>query len=231
MKQRVRHPSALVVLLLCGLHSGCATSQGPDFLSIDSESYSDAFDAAVEAARVAGLSPTVRDRRSGLIETEPRIAGSVLEPWRTDNASFAQTMENTITFQRRRARFEFAPVLFQPDQPADAPLTGPDLFGTQEAEVDLTRHIGALEVRVWVYVERSYTPGLRRSTWTRAKTTITRIVPAEDTEAPPAHFWTPVHRDQAFERQLLAAVQSALAQPSEASSDAPNGETVAATKP
>ncbi len=218
------------MLLLCGLHSGCATSQGPDVLSIDSQTYPEAFDAAVEAARVAGLSPIVQDRRSGLIETEPRIAGSVLEPWRTDNASFTQTIENTITFQRRRARFEFAPVIFQPDQSPDAPLTGPDLFGTQEAEVDLTRHAGAIELRVWVYVERSYTPGLRRSTWTRAKTTRTRIVPAEEEEALGKQFWTPVHRDEAFERRLLAVVQSALAQQSEASSDVPNGETVAATK-
>ncbi len=230
MNQRVRHPGALVVLLLCGLHSGCTTSQGPDFLSIDSQTYSDAFDAAVEAARVAGLPPIVRDRRSGLIETEPRIAGSVLEPWRNDNASFTQTIENTITFQRRRARFEFAPVIFQPDQPADAPLTGPDLFGTQDAEVDLTRHTGPLELRVWVYVERSYTPGLRRSTWTRAKTTRTRIVPAEDDGTLPSRYWTPVHRDEAFERRLLAAVQSALAQRSEASSKMPDGQTVARTK-
>ena len=230
MNQRVSYPGALVVLLLCGLHGGCATTQGPDFLSIDSESYSDAFDAAVEAATVAGLSPIVRDRRSGLIETEPRIAGSVLEPWRTDNASFAQAIENTITFQRRRARFEFTPVVFQPEQPADAPLTGPDLFATQDVEVDLSEHTGPLELRVWVYVERAYTPGLRRSTWTRAKTTRTRIVPVEDTESIPGQYWTPVHRDEAFERRLLAAVQSALAPQPEATSNVPNGETVAATK-
>ncbi len=219
------------MLLLCGLHSGCATSQGPDFLSIDSQRYSDAFDAAVEAARVAGLWPIVRDRRSGVIETEPRIAGSLLEPWRTDNASFTQTIENTITFQRRRARFEFAPIIFPPDQPPDAPLTGPDLFGTHKSEVDLTRHTGPLELRVWVYVERSYSPGLRRSTWTRAKTTRTRIVPAEGDGTLARQYWTPVHRDEAFERRLLAAVQSALAQRLEASSKMPGGETVAATKP
>ena len=219
------------MLLLCGLHSGCATSEGPAFLSLDSQTYAEAFDAAVEAARVVGLSPTVQDRRSGLIETEPRIAGSVLEPWRTDNASFTQTIENTITFQRRRARFEFAPVIFQPDQSPDAPLTGPDLFGTQEAVVDLTRHAGAIELRVWVYVERSYTPGLRRSTWTRAKTTRTRIVPAEEGDALPTQYWTTVHRDKAFERRLLAAVQNALAQQSEVSSKIPVGEAVAATEP
>ncbi len=222
---------ALAVLLICGSLSGCATSQGPAFLTIQPEAYADAFDAAVEAAAVAGLSPIVRDRRSGLIETEPRIAGSLLEPWRTDNASFTQTIENTITFQRRRARFEFAPVLFQPDQPAVAPLTGPDLFATQDAEVDLSRHTGPLELRVWVYVERAYSPGLRRSTWTRAKTTRTRIIVAEEEEALRTQYWTPVRRDEAYERRLLAAVQSAMAERPDASSDVPDGETVAATKP
>lgn len=222
----------LGALLICGSLSGCATSHGPAFLTIQAGAYAEAFDAAVEAAAVAGLTPTVRDRRNGVIETEPRIAGSFLEPWRTDNASFAQAMENTITFQRRRARFEFTPAGFRPREPAEAPLTGPDLFAQHEAEVDLSRLAGPLELRVWVYVERAYSPGLRRSTWTRARTTRTRIVPAEDEEALPSRYWTPVHRDQAYERRLLGAVQSALAQRqrSATSSDLPDDEAVAATK-
>ncbi len=218
-------------LLICAIVSGCATSQGPTFLTIQSEAYADAFDAAVEAAAVAGLSPTVRDRRSGVIETEPRIAGSVLEPWRNDNASFAHAMENTITFQRRRARFEFTPAGFRPREPAEAPLTGPDLFAMDDAEVDLSRLAGPLELRVWVYVERAYSPGIRRSTWTRAKTTRTRIVPAEDETALPTRFWMPVRRDEAYERRLLAAVERALGEPSAPSSDGPGGKSAAATKP
>ena len=221
----------LGALLICGSLSGCATSHGPAFLTIQAGAYAEAFDAAVEAAAVAGLTPTVRDRRNGVIETAPRIAGSFLEPWRTDNASFAQAMENTITFQRRRARFEFTPAGFRPREPAEAPLTGPDLFAQHEAEVDLSRLAGPLELRVWVYVERAYSPGLRRSTWTRARTTRTRIVPAEDEEALPSRYWTPVHRDQAYERRLLGAVERALGERSESSSDGPDGNTAAATKP
>ena len=221
----------LGALLICGSLSGCATSQGPAFLTIQAEAYADAFDAAVEAATVVGLTPTVRDRRSGVIETEPRIASSVLEPWRNDNASFTQTIENTITFQRRRARFEFTPAGFRPREAAEAPLTGPEPFAMHEAEVDLSRLAGPLELRVWVYVERAYSPGMRRSTWTRAKTTRTRIIPAEDEQALPSRYWTSVRRDEAYERRLLAAVQSALAERPDASSDVPNGETVAATIP
>ncbi len=221
----------LAALLICGLLSGCATSQGPAFLTIQAEAYADAFDAAVEAAAVVGLTPTVRDRRSGVIETEPRIAGSVLEPWRTDNASFAQAMENTITFQRRRARFEFTPAGFRPREPAEAPLTGPDLFAQHDAEVDLSRLAGPLELRVWVYVERAYSPGIRRSTWTRARTTRTRIILADDEKALPTQYWTPVRRDEAYERRLLAAVERALGERSEPSSTGPDGKTAAATKP
>ena len=230
-RMAILHKGAVAAMVICGSLGGCATSQGPAFLTIQAEAYADAFDAAVEAAAVVGLTPTVRDRRSGVIETEPRIAGSVLEPWRTDNASFAQAMENTITFQRRRARFEFTPAGFRPREPAEAPLTGPDLFAQHDAEVDLSRLAGPLELRVWVYVERAYSPGIRRSTWTRARTTRTRIILADDEKALPTQYWTPVHRDEAYERRLLAAVERALGERSEPSSTGPDGKTAAATKP
>jgi len=139
------------------------------------------------------MPPALRDRRSGVIETEAQIAGSVLEPWRTDNASAAQAVENTVAFQRRRARFEFTPA------------------GFQEPPRDLTKVPDDLELRVWVFVERASTPGLRRSTWTRSKTTTTQLVaPEGDTGPAPTTSWTPVTRDVAYERRLLAAVQDGL---------------------
>jgi hypothetical protein len=52
--------------------------------------------------------------------------------------------------------------------------------------------------------------GIRRATWSRASTTRATIdAPASDGEIP-AQFWTPVSRDEAFERRLLAAVDHAL---------------------
>ncbi|MHC4414190.1 MAG: hypothetical protein ACYS0G_02780 [Planctomycetota bacterium] len=193
------------------LLTGCAASSGPEFLRIDSSAYHEAFEAALEAGRAHGLPPTLRDRRRGVIETEPRIAGSILEPWRGGNASLGQTMENTIAFQRQRARFEFTAVGFHPPAAGDEPVSGPDTLATTTPGIDLSTYDGELELRVSVQVERAYAPGIRRSTWSRANTTRTTIIsPAAGGEPLPSLFWTPVTRDPAFERRLLAAVDRRL---------------------
>ncbi len=193
--------------VIVGLAGGCSTGAGPDVLEIDSSAYGAAFDAAIEAARRDGMPPALRDRRSGVIETEPRYAASILEPWRTDNASFGKVMENTLAYQRRRARFEFTA---SGDQPA-LPAGEPDLLATRTTRVDLTRHDGTLELRVLVFVERSYLPGGRRDTWTAAMSSRARIVsPSSGTET--QAFWTPVSRDVAYEHRLLAEVRRALEQ-------------------
>jgi hypothetical protein len=205
-------------LLLIASLGGCAKGPGPDLLRIDAGSYPEAFDAAMEASRINGLPLALRDRRSGVIETEPAFAASILEPWRDDNATLGQSLENTIAFQRRRARFEFAPA-----GAADDPQTGPDLLGIETRDLDLTAYDGDLELRVLVIVERAHTMGVRlviverahtmgvrRSTWSRRSTTRAMIdAPASDGDIP-AKFWTPVSRDEAFERRLLAAVDQAL---------------------
>src|SRR5262245_7044880 len=153
------HVAAAALFIL----QGCSSVPGPTVLNIPAASYSSAFDAAVEAAREDGMPPVVRDRRAGVIETEPRIAGSILEPWRNDNSSVEQAVENTVSFLRRRARFEFAPVGFQPA--ADSPwkdLTGPDVVQGDQANIDLTQAEGELELRVFVFIEQAHTVGVRR---------------------------------------------------------------------
>ena len=193
---------ALVAFLL----GGCASSKGPDYLRVETGRYDEAFDAAMEAARHHDLAPTLRDRRGGVIETETSIAASVLDFWRGENASLDQAVENTVAFQRRRARFEFTPV---EDRPSPATNPRPDLFSGRT--VDVGEIDGPLELRVWVIIERAYQPGVQRDTWSRRLTTIARIErPATDPGAPTGPFWTPVARDPAFERRLLASVQTAL---------------------
>jgi hypothetical protein len=190
----------LLPLLVTVIPSGCAKSPGRDLLHIDAGSYHDAFDAAMEASRINGLPPALRDRRGGVIETEPALAASILEPWRDDNATLGQSLENTIAFQRPAA----------PPAAADDPLEGPDLLGVETRQLDLSAYDGALELRVQVIVERAHTMGVRRSTWSRRSTTRATIdAPASDGDIP-ASFWTPVSRDEAFERRLLAAVDNAL---------------------
>ena len=216
---------------------GCASERGPEFLVIPASQYQAAFDAADEAIRVERMPPTLRDRRGGIIESEPRIAGSILEPWRNDNASFEQALENTISFQRRRVRVEFVPADFDAsaaDQ--DQALPGPDVVGIGEPMRDLTRYDGDLELRVWVYLERSYTFGVRRSAWTQSLRSQMQIISTETGEAlqaelplPPIRswsdrgsiepergtpitpsVWSPISRDPAFERRLLEKIRKRL---------------------
>ncbi len=187
---------------------GCAKPpQGPAFLTIESARYQEAFDAAMAASRANDMSPTLRDRRLGVIDTEPSIAGSVIEPWRPGNDSLSQAWENTLVFQRRRARFEFTPASFR-----EPPGSGVgDLLGVAGSPLDLTTYEGAVELRVSVVVERSFTPGIRRDTWSSAGTTHTVILrPVSSPDTPTRPFWTPVTRDTAFERRLLAEVSGTL---------------------
>jgi hypothetical protein len=201
----------VTALLLFVFLAGCASKQGPERLRVDADTYHAAFDAALEAAQKHGMPPTLRDRRHGVIETQPALASTVLEPWRGDNASFGQAVENTIAFQRRRARFEFTPADGAAAQePDDAPETGPDLLGLDVPELDLNTYAGDLELTVRVYVDQAYAMGIRRSTWSRRSTTRAQIDSPSSDGSLPAEFWTPVTRDEAFERRLLAAVDRAL---------------------
>ena len=106
---------------------GCAPPVARSF-AFERPEYDRVFDAALESVRQAGLQPVVVDRELGVIETGPRTAGSILEPWRTDNDGIGDTMASTVNLQRRRARFEFVPEGFaapepRTDQPSlDLPL-------------------------------------------------------------------------------------------------------------
>jgi hypothetical protein len=214
----MRLTDGLLPVLLIVIPAGCAKSPGPDLLHIDAASYHDAFDAAMEASRAHGLPLALRDRRGGVIETEPAPAASILEPWHSDNATMGQSLENTIAYQRRRARFEFAPAAAAPaaadlsasSDPQDDDPDGPDLLGVETRDLDLTAYDGELELRVRVIVERAHTMGVRRSTWSRRSTSRGTIDSATSDGEIPSSFWTPVARDEAFERRLLVAVDNAL---------------------
>jgi hypothetical protein len=211
-------PALLSALLLTGLGVGC-TAKGPDRLELQSGQYDQAFDAAGQAARKAGMPPLLSDRVGGVIDGRPRLAGSVIEPWRVDNSSLQQWGENTLHKQRRRVRFEFLPVDFIPPEPdGDEELVGAPLPGSLEGEMrltDLTTFEGPVEVRVWVYVERAHRAGARRSAWSRVdrsySTNPLETISPDDGTTRSYGLWTPVGRDESMERRLLAEVQQSLA--------------------
>jgi hypothetical protein len=206
----------LVIGMGMAILGGCSHPTGPEVLTINAGGYSAAFDAALDVTRDRGMPASLRDRRSGIIDTDPCISGSIVEPWRTDNSGISQSLENSIAFQRRRARFEFIPVGLVTPRPdtgstSQPGFTGPDVVGIDQSQTDLTTSTDDLELRVWVFVERAYTPGLRRSTWTRRETTQSKIItPEGDPPLPDVQYWVPVKRDVAYERRLLGEIQKQL---------------------
>ncbi len=108
------------------------------------------------------------------------------------------------------------PADFSPSPPSDPELlTGPPLPGSKRDDLqDIRTYEGAIEVRVWVYVERAFTPGIRTGTWSRSQTTITRDPLAPEvrgTDVVDMSRWTPVRRDKPYEQRLLQALSARIA--------------------
>jgi hypothetical protein len=189
---------------------------GPRVLTVHGADYAAAFDTAMEVAKAHGLRPVVADRETGVIETDARAAGSILEPWRVDNSGLVQALSNTVNFER----VEFVPAgmsLAPPDP--EAPVAPAALPGSDRAEarVELSAFTGPIEIRAWVFVEREFRPYQQVGTWTQRQTRYAddptdRPAKGDDTVSLPG-TWTPVGRDEAYERTLMAEIQRRLANP------------------
>jgi hypothetical protein len=205
------------------LPAACAARPEAEVLVIDHAEYERTFDAVLEVVRDEGMPAALRDRRAGVIETSPAYAPSLIEPWHGDGSALSERTEHTISFQRRRARFEFTPVQFEPTTSGEQPMTGPDLLSLSREPVDLTTQAGSFEMKVRVYLERAHENGLRRDRWTRGKTTRSRIVSYDDegdATIEPPHFWTAETRDGDFEQRLMQRVRMVLDQHSEPAASA-----------
>jgi hypothetical protein len=205
-------------ILLTTLLVACQAPEQEDALRLDRGDYNRAFQACIEAGREQDMSPALADRSNGIIETEPRLIGSLLEPWRTDTKGIDQTLQATLQMERRRVRFVFVPEGFEPQvidgasdfQGAAAPGSSADL-----ARFDLETFEGPIELRTRVFIERGFTPGIRQSTWSGTLRTVT-TEPApkqrnDGTTRSPTQ-WTPIGRDEAAERRLTARVAELLAE-------------------
>lgn len=206
---RLRDSLSSVALFVVSamLIAGCAAPSGPEFLTVSAADYHETFDAAVETARSHDFIASLRDRRHGVIETEPTYAGSIFEPWDPATLTIGRALENTVSFQRRRVRFEFLPIGFVREGIDDR---GDDMSLTLTSP-DLTTYEGDLELRVWVYVERLHDPTVRRSTWSRRYSSYTAIYDLETGDRV-FRTWTPTVRDPALERRLLARIERRLNQ-------------------
>lgn len=223
----ITHVARAGAVAVAALSAACSAPTGPSVITVERARYAEAFDAAVEAVYAVGMTTAVRDREGGFIETETRHAGTLLEPWRQDNSGFSQGAQNTLAPRRRRVRFEFVPVGTEVPAPsAQEVLRGPDLDAARGAAArPLTGPGGPLELRVWVYLEQSFTPNVRRFLWTRQLTTQAFEVEeppdyAESVE--PTSLWTPIGRDEPYERRLMGDVVKRLGLAATESGDPPS---------
>lgn len=208
--------------VVMGCDSGGKSSPGSS-LTLGGMQYDTCFDEIIRIASDSGMPAVIRDRSGGLVETSPRLCGSILEPWRQDNADFNQTLENTVALQRRRARFEFVPAGFvTPPLVDSSALDGAPLPGSiDDALFDMRTYDGPLELRVWVYIERAFTPGLRNGTWSRSQLTFSSDPLAPETltlesgATVDLSRWTPLRRDTAYEQRLIGLIRTRLSTVSE----------------
>lgn len=208
-----------VVLLLAA--AGCQTRRdGPTVLQIEPNRYRAAFDTAVDVSDAHRFAAALRDRRRGVIETEPVISPSIFEPWKSSGYTLGQMLANTSNLQRRWVRWEFTAVRFNPetDQPEPG---GADVLSLGDQPVDLTRTATPIELRVAVFVERSHDPGHRPQAWTTSDTTRAVIIDPETGEPVERSYWVPAARDERYERRLLAAVARALSSATEGAESPP----------
>jgi len=182
-------------------------------VDLDRSEYDRAFDAALEVARRDGLEPVVVDRSLGVIETTPRAAGSLLEPWRTDNDGLRDSVAHTVNFERRRARFEFVPEPFELPMPQPAsPSPGAALPGSDRAEgrVDLISWKGPIQLRTWVMLDREFIPNQQIGRWTLGESRVsqdpTQVQDRRDSSSRTDARWTPIGRDVQYERRLTEGI-------------------------
>lgn len=212
--------------------TGCSDPQraepeAPKVFALDRASYDATFDAAVKLVADEGMPAVLRDRDAGIIESRPNVSGSLLEPWDWPGGNVASATESTLGYQRRRVRFEFVPAGFRPrDLNEDAPLEGVRTPGSVEPDASgavnfndsmggsMGTYEGPIELRVWVYVERAYTPYLQRSTWTFQNRSFARNperqAAVDDGTTRDRSIWTPVARDPAMEEVILAKLRDRI---------------------
>jgi len=227
MPLRCRAPLAALALagLLAQLLGGCAAS-GPESrpagLEFASAGYEDLFERTLAVLREQGYEPARIDRRFGVIETAPRPAGSLVEPWRWIGAAESDPVAATVQYQRRIVRAEFRPVEQEdaaapPDRGGLPPVAASDPSSDAAADVSPwadpllvwpfvpAEHPGRLRLELACMIEEARQPGRRIETTSLSDTSTTRD-PALAARGIPPRFWTAVRRDHVVEEDLLALI-------------------------
>jgi hypothetical protein len=202
-------PIALAMLALAAL-AGCTTWQGPTEITVPAGEYDRSVQTAVETLNRLGYRCTVIDREAGVVDTDPLRAGSLVEPWRTDNASLSDAASNTVSPRRRQVRLSWTPVGAERPLAEPATLGGPELPGSKAPSPSTDLATATLILRAIVSLEQQYTPGDRISPYS-ASLSSGFTEPRAATDGPADRgTWTPVGRDEATEQRILGLIGRAL---------------------
>ncbi|MBI1367797.1 MAG: hypothetical protein GC162_03995 [Planctomycetes bacterium] len=180
---------ALLTLSLGGCAPKAVDVDNP--IDIAVPEYDRVFDAAILVLRERRYVVDRKDRRFGIVTTEPQISASVFEPWRSDNLGNDETVESTLNFQRHIVRVSVAPAA--PEGAAPNPNAPKDY-----------------QLHVIVDIQRRYHPPRQlvtsamgvvsvRSADSRHRATYTERGLEES-------YWATVGRDELLEQQLVAAI-------------------------
>ena len=107
-------------------------------------------------------------------------------------------------------------------------MTGPAAPGSIDdlKRFDLETYKGPIEIRARVFVERNFTDGMRINTWSSTLTSQTQTPTpgVTDGSTRAQTTWTPVGRDEASERTIMAEIQTMIDEPATSSPivDAPS---------
>ncbi len=204
-------PRRIVAIGVVGalLASGCSRWTGPTEVSVAPGEYDQSMQSAIGTLQRMGFRCAVIDRDAGVVESESVRSSTLVEPWRTDNATWGDVTANTVSQRRRQIRLNWVPVGDAPKPVSSATLPGPTLPGqtAPTAPVDLSRC--ALRLTAVVAVEQQYTPGDRLNTYSSSlSSTYQEPRPAREGTVDRG-TWTPVGRDEAYEQRVLAKILAA----------------------
>ncbi len=207
-------PIAFAVLVLAAL-TGCTTWQGPTEIAVPVGEYDRSVQTAIDTLNRLGYRCTMIDREAGVVDTDPLRAGSLVEPWRTDNASLSDATANTVSPRRRQVRLSWTPVGVEQPLVEPSTLGGPELPGSKAPSPKPDLATAPLILRAIVSLEQQYTPGDRMSSYS-ASLSSSFSEPRTATTGPVDRgTWTPVGRDEATEQRILGLIERALTPPAD----------------
>ncbi len=198
---------AAVMMLAGGCGRKVSTVENP--IAITADEYDRVFEAAVDTLRDMRFIVDRKDRRFGVVTTQPLIASAVVEPWHADNTTGRQVWESTLNMQRRTVRVEIEPAVDEAAETADA-AQAPAEAAPEPAPAAAEAGAAGYRLRVLVAVDRRHLPNrpLHTAALPRvgAEYADRRYRPLETEAGVEEPSWQPIGRDEHLERRLVEAI-------------------------